>query len=282
MIDTRRDTWGTLLFAFPVAVLLAMLYFPVFRDMASVWWRDANYSHSFLIPIVSGYFFWHRRGRIKECSLKPWSAGILLVIAGIGSYTIGSIGVAHTTMRLSFFVLCSGIITFLFGLDLFMVLLFPFLYLLFMVPLPAYLYDAIAFPLKKFITAVSVNFLKALEYPVLRDGNMIIFPNFRLEVADACSGVRSIYSMLALSVTYGEIVNLRRWRKFALALSVIPIAVVANAMRVIGSAVVAKYFDPDYVRGTLHEFAGLAVFLTMAVLLFLLGGCLKSGGSGRP
>lgn len=263
---------------FPFMVLLGWMYAPVIVDMARVWYKNPNYSHGFLIPLVSGYFAWRKRGELEHSEIRPWNWGILVFLAGILMFLFGKIGVAHTTLRVSLIVTIGGIILFVCGKRIFWVFLFPYLYLLFMIPLPAYLYDAVAFPLKNIVAKYSVETMLLMNITVYRDGNIIVFPSVRLEVSDACSGIRSLYTLYALTVAYIALVGDRWWRRFVLIIAVVPVAVVSNGFRVIASGILAKYCGTAAVKGVMHDSAGIGVFIMMTFLVVLVDATLKRIG----
>jgi len=147
-----------------------------------------------------------------------------------------------------------------------------------MVPIPYIVYDAFAFPLKMFVTKVSVGFLQTIGVVVMREGNILMFPSTTLEVADACSGIRSIMSLLALSVAYGFFLRVSPLKRLIIALSAFPIAIVTNALRVIVTGILAQWWGSKAAEGFFHEFAGLAVFGVAIVLLVGLGALLGRGG----
>jgi exosortase len=151
-----------------------------------------------------------------------------------------------------------------------------------MVPLPYIVYDAIAFPLKLFVTRVSIYFLKLVGVVVLREGNVIMLPLTTLEVADACSGIRSLVSLLALSVAYAFFLKIAPARRALLVISAIPIAIAANAFRVIGTGLLAQYWGAQAAEGFFHEFAGLAVFAVAIASLVGVGALLSKGKRGEP
>lgn len=147
-----------------------------------------------------------------------------------------------------------------------------------MVPLPYIVYDAIAFPLKLFVAKFSVLALKAAGVVVLREGNIIMFPSTTLEVADACSGLRSLVSLLALAVAYAFLSQKSAVRRTLVILSAVPIAMVTNMTRVIVTGFLAQYYGAAAAEGFFHEFAGMAVFALAMVLLVAFGGLLRKVG----
>ena len=213
----RERGWPrTVLAVLPFAAVLTWIYLPVVRGMAGQWYRNPNYSHGFLIPLVSGYALWTRRLELRGAASRPSVLGLVPLLAGLSMYILGSVGAAHTTLRLSLIVVVGGAVLFVCGRKIFGIALHPMLYLLFMVPLPAYLYDAVAFPLKLVVARFSVAVMQALEMTVYREGSMIVFPNAVLEIADACSGIRSLYTLVAFAVAFSLFFIRQGWRKVVL------------------------------------------------------------------
>jgi len=252
-------------------LLLAALYRSVVPDMVLQWSEDPNYSHGFVVPLIAGYFAYDRRRELLEVAVEPWWPGFLLCCCGILQLVVGWLGAEFFTMRSSLVVTLAGMTLFFFGKRLFRLMLLPLAYLFFMIPLPYIVYDSVAFPLKLFVTKVSIAFLQAAGVVVMREGNVIMLPATTLEVADACSGVRSLISLLALAVAYAFFIRLTPLRRCLVILAAIPIAVCANAVRVIGTGFLAQYFGARAAEGFFHEFAGMAVFVVAIALLVSLG-----------
>jgi exosortase len=178
-------------------------------------------------------------------------------------------------MRSSLVLILVGAVLFLFGWEVLKVLLVPLAYLLLMIPIPAVIYDAVAFPLKLFVTRVSVLSMKALGVVVVQEGNILMFPNITLEVADACSGLRSIMSLLALGVAYAFVLHPKIRDRVILVLSTLPIAIATNCLRVVATGVLAQHFGAAAAEGFFHEFAGLFVFAGAVAMFATLGTLLK-------
>ena len=255
-------------------LILAGVYRGVVPDMAHQWYEDANYSHGFVVPLIAGYFVYERRHELADVLVAPWWPGLALFLLGLLQLAIGWLGTEFFTMRSSLVVTLAGMTLFFFGKPLFRLVMLPLAYLMFMVPLPYIIYDMIAFPLKLFVTRVSIASLKLMGVVVMREGNIIMLPLTTLEVADACSGIRSLISLLALAVAYAFFLNITALRRAALILAAIPIAISANALRVIGTGLLAQYWGARAAEGFFHEFAGLAVFVVAIVLMIALGSLL--------
>ena len=263
-------------------LLVALLYRVIVPDMVHQWVEDANYSHGFLVPLIAAYFAYDRRRALLEAAVEPWWPGLALFCCGLLQLVIGWLGAEFFTMRSSLIVTLAGMTLFFFGRRLFRLMLLPLAYLFFMIPLPYIVYDAVAFPLKLFVTRASIAFLKLAGVVVMREGNVILLPNTTLEVADACSGIRSLVSLLALAVAYSFFIPLTAWRRCALVLAAVPIAVCANAFRVIGTGFLAQYWGARAAEGFFHEFAGMAVFVVAIAALVSLGALLSRTGGRAP
>jgi exosortase len=252
-------------------MLLSGLYFSIVADMAIDWYRDDNYSHGFLVPLISAYFLRERWNVLKTTQVMPSNIGFVVVTLGLFQLVIASVGNELFTARSSLVVIIAGMVLCFFGTEVFKITRLPIMYLLLMVPLPYIVYNAFAFPLKMFVSWVSVSFLKMIGLTVVRDGNIIMFPAITLEVADACSGLRSLVSILALSIAYAFILPISHMKRWALILSAIVMAVFTNALRVIITGILANYWGAAAAQGLFHEFAGMAVFVLTMTLLAALG-----------
>ena len=261
-----------------ILLSLAVLYSAIVPSMVQWWYQDDNYSHGFIVPLIAGYFLYCRREELLNATVEPWWPGLFVLLAGLFQLLAGWLAWEYFTMRSSLITVIAGILLFVLGRRPFLIMLLPVAYLLFMVPIPYIVYDAFAFPLKMFVTKVSVTFLQSIGVIVMREGNILMFPSTTLEVADACSGIRSIMSLLALSVAYGFFLRVSPLKRLIIALSALPIAIVTNALRVIVTGILAQWWGAKAAEGFFHEFAGLAVFGVAIVLLVGLGALLGRGG----
>lgn len=261
---------------------LGFLYWDSVYSMVIEWYTDENYSHGFLIPVISGYLLWQKKDDIKSAVVSPSNLGLPIALLGLFVYLVGNVAGENFTMRLSLLLVAAAAIVFAYGFGLFRTILFPYCYLFFMLPLPFILYDSVAFPLKLLVTQYSVGFLKLIGIPVMREGNIIVLTTTTLEVADACSGIRSIMSLLALSTALAYFTQRGAVKKTILALMAIPIALVANSIRVIGTGMLASRFGPSVAEGFFHEFAGLVIFGAAILMLILSAFTLgKLGGRDK-
>ncbi len=250
-----------------LATGLAILYWHVAVKLVHDWAADENYSHGFLIVPIALYLAWERRRRLAEAAVRPSLAGLAAVLLGLAVLAAGTLGAELFLQRVSLLGVLAGTVLFLFGRAHLRILAFPLAFLLLMIPIPAILFNQVAFPLQLIASRVGQAALVALGIPVLREGNVITLANITLEVAEACSGIRSLVSLLTLAIVYGYLVEPRPWARVVLAIASVPVAIVANGLRVAGTGVAAHHFGAEAAEGFLHTFSGWLVFLVAFALL---------------
>jgi len=267
--------WDWLVWSAIIAGLVGFLYASILPALVVQWWSDPDYGHGFFVPLFSAYVLWRQRGRILATEVRPNNFGLLVMIGSICLLFLGSLGAELFISRFSLLVLCAGLILFLTGWKVLRVVSFPLAFLIFMIPVPAIVYNEITFPLQLLASRLASSWLELVNVPVLRDGNVLVMSNYSLEVVEACSGIRSLVSLVALAVAYGYLAERRPWVRYALALLMVPSAIVTNAVRIVIAGVSAHKFGPAVAAGVLHEFSGWLVFVTALVFLLLAHGILR-------
>ena len=266
--------------ALPLAVLLTsfvLLYWRVIVKLVHDWATDDNYSHGFLIVPIALYFAWERRGQLQALERQPSFLGLFIVLASVGVLALGTLGAELFLMRVSMLGVLAGAILFVLGWPALRVLAFPIGFLILMVPLPAIVFNQIALPLQLFASRAGEFVLTMLHIPVLREGNVIVLAHTTLEVAEACSGIRSLVSLITLGVVYGYFSDPRASVRVLIVCSTIPVAILANGLRVAGTGVAAHYFGPAAAEGFFHTFSGWVVFIVAFVAVFGVRGLLVHG-----
>jgi exosortase len=250
-----------------LAVPCAWLYAPVVSKLVHDWSHDENYSHGFLIVPLAAWFAWQRRHRLADAAARPSGLGLGLIVVALTLIIVGSLGAELFLTRVSLILLLAGAVLWLHGREHLRILVFPLLFLVLMVPLPAIVFNQIAFPLQLVASRIGAAGIQACAVPVLREGNVIVLADTSLEVAEACSGIRSLVSLLTLGILVGYFTDPRLWVRWAIAIAVIPIAIVANAARVTGTGVLAHYYGAEAAHGFFHTFSGWLVFAVAFLLL---------------
>jgi exosortase len=262
-----------------VLFLLVVVYAEIVPEMVIDWYKDDNYSHGFIVPLIAGYFIYIKRKELATAEVEPCKGGLLVILLGLAQLLVSWLGTEYFNMRLSLIVVMAGLILFLFGREVLKIFKLPLFYLVLMIPIPYIIYDSVAFPLKLFVTKVSVAFLEMVGVVLLREGNIIMFPTITLEVADACSGLRSLMSLIALSVAYAYFIKVSTLKRWILIFSAVPFAIITNIFRVIITGLLAQWWGAKAAEGFFHEFAGLTIFVMAFVMLLGLGAILSRVGS---
>ena len=261
----------SLLWFIPISGLLIVLYWEIAPGLVSDWYNDPDYSHGFLVPFLSAFFIWERWDDLKTAEIQPSLWGAALLGFGLLMLVIGLIGAELYTQRSSLIGVLAGLILLVGGWRILWLLKLPLAFLVFMIPLPAIVVNTIAFPLQLFAAKTASFCLFSLGIPVLREGNLITLAGTTLEVAEACSGLRSLLSLLALGTVYGYFSQTVQWKKFALVILSIPIAILANAVRVSGTGILAHFWGVEAAEGFYHTFEGWIVFIAAFVMLLTCG-----------
>jgi exosortase len=280
-----------------IAAALGFLYFTVLAKLGSDWWHDENYSHGLLIPFVVGFIMWQERSRFVNVSAQPgaWLGAIGVAISTLMLWA-GTAGAELFVQRISLVLMAASVVVYFFGVRLMRFVAVPLFLLLLAIPIPQIVFNKIAFPLQLFASRCAVAAMSFFSIPVLRQGNVIELMPLgatepkKLAVVEACSGIRSLMTLVTLAVIYAYFTTpngyarLRRaagetpaYRRFAIArsvilvLSAVPIAILTNAVRVSGTGVLAHYYGTRVADGFFHSFSGWVVYIAAALLLFATG-----------
>ena len=259
-----------------------LVYWQVFVRLVDAWIVDGNYSHGFLILPVAAYLVWERRGRLAAAPVRPSWVGLLVLAGGIVVLLAGLLGSELFLSRVSLLGTLTGIVLFLFGWQYLRILAFPLAFLVLMIPLPAIIFNQIALPLQLLASRVGESAISAAGIPVLREGNVLVLANTSLEVAEACSGIRSLVSLITIGVVYGYFSDSRTWVRVALVLSTVPVAIVSNGARVAGTGLLAHWWGPQAAEGFFHEFSGWVVFVVAFSLILGIQRAIAWLAPGRP
>lgn len=251
------------------AVLAAVLwlYLPFLKTLVAAWETNDDYSHGYFIPFLAIYFIYCQRDALKNIIVRPSNTGILVIAAGLAQLVVAKVGSEFFLQRTSMIILLIGLVLFLLGWEYLYKLFLPLAYLIFMIPLPAIIWNKIAFPMQLFSSFLTEKVITFLGIPIFREGNILHLAETTLEVVAACSGLRSLVTMFALSAALAMLSELPNWKRWLLFFSAIPIAVIANISRLVITALMASRMGSAAAQGFLHEFSGIVVFILGLILL---------------
>ena len=248
-------------------MLTLLLFAPVIYQLIHLWSNSDDYSHGFFVIPIAVFMVWQNRQHILTLPVKSLWAGFPIFLIGIIIYYICFVIRFHTLMNLSMILIILALFFFLSGWQITRAVFFPILFLLFMLPIPSAYYILLTNPLKLMITNISATIIGFMGIPVFQEGNLLFFANTHLEVAEACSGVRSLYSYLMLGCLFAML-SKQLSKKIILILSTVPLAILVNIMRVTGTGILASYYGPKVAQGFFHEFTGFFLFAIGLILLF--------------
>ena len=276
--------------ALPIIVAIAFAYATVLAKLSRDWWADENYSHGLLIPFIIGYILWVGRDKFASArtNASVWLGGAAVAIALLALWA-GVAGAELYTQRMSLVLLVAGIVVYFWGLQLLKLILIPLFLLILAIPIPAIIFNKIAFPLQLFASRCAVWSMQMLGIPVLRQGNVIelkplnSFATKKLEVVEACSGIRSLMTLITLAVVFAYFTHPNSdpdhpktgrygmLRSAIIVVAAVPIAILTNALRVSGTGVLAHYYGTQVADGFFHSFSGWVVYIVAFLMLFGVG-----------
>lgn len=274
--------WNVLWWQPVVLVLLvAWLYSSILFHLAIQWRDDPNFSHGFFVPAFSIAVLWRERSRLLSLPARPSSWALLVVALSLCLLIVGALGAELFLARVSLLFLIAGLVMVFLGTGHLRAALFPWCFLFLMVPIPTIIFNQITFPLQIFASKLAANVLPWLGVPVLREGNIIHLSALSLEVAEACSGIRSLLSLITLAAIYGYATKSTKAMRLSLVLAAIPIAILANSFRIVVTGLFVQYWNPSKAEGFFHIFSGWVVFLFSVTMMFVLQRILSRAHSLR-
>jgi len=302
-VSAGKSLWQ--IFAITAALLFS--YTTVLSRLGHDWWTDENYSHGLLIPFIIGFILWSQRERLARTVRRPalWCGLAVVLFASLALWA-GTAGAELYLQRTSLVVMLAGIVLYFWGFGILRLVVVPLFLLLLAIPIPAIIFNKIAFPLQLFASRCAVWAMTVFEIPVLRQGNIIeLMPlgareTKKLEVVEACSGIRSLMTLLTLAVVLAYFTHPREdsgngdttpgakvgsqirsglarlktftfWRSAIVVFSAVPIAILTNALRVSGTGVLARYYGTRVADGFFHSFSGWVIYVVAFLLLFSVG-----------
>ncbi|MBN1472505.1 MAG: exosortase/archaeosortase family protein [Syntrophaceae bacterium] len=275
MLSKKRTINTNILLVLIFTAALLYCYWPTLSGLVKVWYSSEDYSHGFFIIPVCAYIAWTKRKELFEIKPEPTAWGLIISILSLLVYVISKYAGIATLASVSIVSFVAGGILFLFGFETLKVLAFPVFFLLFMIPIPSQLYSALTIPLQLFVSKISVYGAQILQVTVYREGNVIYLPGYTMQVVQACSGLRSMISLLTLSFVFSYLAMRSNLLRSILFVSGIPIAIFVNVVRVLLTILVYYYFQYNLAEGSVHTFFGIGIFVFALVLLYGVKGVLS-------
>ncbi len=252
-------------------LLIAGLYASILWHLLLQWvgpHSDPNFQHGIFVPLFALFVLWQDRKKLASIPPSPSWAGFPLVYLSLLMLLLGVLGAELFFSRVSLLILLAGLIILFKGWRFFRAVLFPWAFLILMIPIPTLLINQVTFPLQLLASQLATGLLELVGVPVLRQGNVITLAAMPLNVAEACSGIRSLLTLVTLAIIYGYLMETRMWVRVVLVCAAVPIAVIANSFRIFGTGLLVQNGHPDLAEGFFHSFSGWLIFVVALLLLF--------------
>lgn len=250
------------------------LFYHFFLEFYAYWDTYPEASYVFLIPLFSAYIIWVQRDRFKRLQFNKYNSfsknGLILLIGGLILFIIGNFTYVLFVKTVAFIVIIAASILFLYGKELFRIVLFPVLFLSFMLPIPTPVYQAVAEPLKYFIADFTTTILSLLNIPVFIEGNVIYLPSISLLIHESCSGIQTVISLLAISSAFAYLF-LKSYRyRIAIIAMAVPLGILVNVLRIVMIGILSFLYSSN-IAMTFHEYAWILV-TPVGIFATFLGG----------
>lgn len=263
------------IFLYGLVVIFLIVYYPVWENLITKWRVSEEYSHGFLVIPISLYLVWRNKEAIEQETVLPNFSGSIIFVIAVFVYVVSSVARIQTLASVSMIPLIAGAVIYLYGFRIFLIVWAPIAFLFFMIPIPTQIFSYLTIPLQLKVTQMSIAFVSLFDIPIFREGNLIQLPDKTFQVVQACSGLRSLISLLMLSFLFGYLSLNSFSLKLILFLIGIPVAIFVNIGRVILIILAYYYFKLDLTTGDAHTFIGIAIFIVALMLIMIARGALS-------
>ncbi|MCW8856269.1 MAG: VPLPA-CTERM-specific exosortase XrtD [Kangiella sp.] len=265
------------------AALLGYIYFDGFIRLVDVWEKQEEYSFGYLIPFITLFLIWQRKDILEKNEFPGSWVGVATALTGILIFIVGELTTLYLLIHYSLLIVLIGTVLSYLGWKSFKVILIPLLFLAFMIPLPQFFMRELSQVLQLLSSEIGVWFIRLFDISVYLEGNVIDLGVFKLQVVEACNGLRYLFPLMALSFMMAYFFQDKLWKRAIIFLSSIPITILMNSFRIGAIGVMVEYWGIEMAEGFLHDFEGWFVFMACMVVVFIEMWLLaKIGGKKRP
>lgn len=259
-------TW---IFLLSLPLPLVFIFYDGLAPLVDSWFQSEEYSHGVLIPFVAAFMIWQRKNQLQSLSMRGAWSGIAVIAAGIAAYIVGELSTLFVLIQYAFLVVLVGLALSLLGWRGMRIIWAPLVILALVVPLPAFIYNSLSNQLQLLSSAIGVEIIRLFGVSVFLSGNVIDLGTYKLQVAEACNGLRYLFPLLTLAVIVACFYRAALWKRAAIVLSALPITIFMNSFRIGLIGVAVQYWGQSVADGFLHYFEGWVVFMACFGLLFL-------------
>lgn len=266
-----------------VAALMGFVFYDGLEWMVTMWNRKEEYSHGFLIPAITLFLIWQRKDRLERIPFDGSWAGFAMVLFGVAIFILGELSTLYIIVQYSFIVALIGLVFAVAGPRGMREIWIPLAFLIFMIPLPPFIYQELSAQLQLLSSELGVAFIRLFNISVYLEGNVIDLGSYKLQVVEACSGLRYLFPLASLAFISAYFFKAAFWKRFLIFISSIPITILMNSFRIGVIGILVEYWGIEAAEGFLHDFEGWVIFLACTAILVLEMWLLtRIGESGRP
>ena len=274
---------GTWLPIFALAIVIIVIFYDGIAEMVRKWTVSEEYGYGFLIPVIAAFLIWQKKNELENLDNKGSWLGLAVTVFGLGLFLLGELSTLYIIVQYAFVVVVAGVALSLLGRQGFKLVWVPFLLLIFMIPLPNFLYQGLSSQLQLISSELGVAVIRLFNISVYLEGNVIDLGSYKLQVVEACSGLRYLFPLATLAFISACIFRGAFWKKVVIFLSSIPITVGMNSFRIGIIGVLVEFHGLSAAEGFLHYFEGWAIFMAcMAVLICEMWWLARVGRDRRP
>jgi exosortase D (VPLPA-CTERM-specific) len=267
--NNRGGTRKVIILLLVYISILSFGYWNGISDMIGRWSRQEEYGYAFFLPVISIYLIWQRRDKLARANFRPSWFGILIIIIAGFLFFLGEIATTFTLVQYSLVITLVGIAYALLGWRAFKIIAGPLFLLFFIVPLPPFIYNNLSGKLQLVSSEIGVQVIRWFGISVYLEGNVIDLGDYKLQVVEACSGLRYLFPLVSLAYLAAYLFRVELWKRAVVFLSSIPITVLMNSFRIGVIGVLVDNWGQEQANGFLHYFEGWVVFMACLLILFL-------------
>ena len=250
-----------------LGVLIAIIFFDALTYTVDAWLNSDEYSHGVLIPFVTAFLIWQKKNDIAAARISGYPPGLSLVVAGLAFFFLGELSTLLIIEQYAFLIVLFGVVLTALGPEVFRLVRVPLFFLFFAIPLPSFIYQELSSELQLLSSRLGVGLIRLCDISVYLEGNVIDLGAYKLQVVEACSGLRYLFPLMGLAFICAYLFKAALWKRVLVFLSSVPITVLMNSLRVGLIGVLVEYRGPSMAEGFLHDFEGWAIFMACTAIL---------------
>ena len=264
-----------------ICVITGVVFYDGLEWMVMTWARKEEYSHGFMIPAITLFLIWQKKDQLEKMTFDGSWTGFVVVLLGLMIFVLGELSTLYIIIQYSFIVVLLGLVLSVTGWRVIREIWVPLAFLIFMIPLPPFLYQELSAQLQLVSSQIGVAFIRLFNISVYLEGNVIDLGSYKLQVVEACSGLRYLFPLASLAFISAYFFKTSFWKRCVVFLSSIPITIFMNSFRIGAIGVLVEYWGIAAAEGFLHDFEGWVIFMSCTAILIGEMWLLAKIGEGR-